>query len=181
MHKHLMCILRIKLTVEMGFSLKVLHLLEVPNQNPKYKRQLTIQKEWQHSEECMCRLRNIAMPDYQESVTNEQTDRHTDARQSDPYEQLCFPGFCRRHKNVARLSLNALQNHKFYKIVAAFRGMHVSPAKHSYVSVTDGRTDGQTDRRTDGRTEDGQSDPYVSLCFAGDTKIKKMIMTTKIS
>ena len=43
------------------------------------------------------------------------------------------------------------------KIVAAFRGMHVSPAKHSYASVTDRQTD------------DGQSDPYVSLCFAGDT------------
>ena len=28
-------------------------------------------------------------------------------------------------------------------------------------SVTDGQMDGQTD--------DGQSDPYVSLCFAGDT------------
>ena len=39
----------------------------------------------------------------------------------------------------------------------------MSPAKHSYGSVTDGRTDRQTD--------DGQSDPYVSLCFAGDTKI----------
>ena len=24
--------------------------------------------------------------------------------------------------------------------------------------------------QTDGRTDDGQSDPYVSLCFAGDTK-----------
>ena len=46
--------------------------------------------------------------------------------------------------------------------MAAFRGMHVSPAKHSYAGVTDGQTDGQTD--------DGQSDPYVSLCFAGDTK-----------
>ena len=32
--------------------------------------------------------------------------------------------------------------------------------------VADGQTDGRTDRRTD----DGQSDPYVSLCFAGDTK-----------
>ena len=52
------------------------------------------------------------------------------------------------------------------KIVAAFRGMHVSPAKHSYASVTDR----QTDRRTDRQTDDGQSDPYVSLCFAGDTK-----------
>ena len=38
--------------------------------------------------------------------------------------------------------------------VSRRRGMHVS------------QTDGQTDRRTD----DGQSDPYVSLCFAGDTK-----------
>ena len=57
-------------------------------------------------------------------------------------------------------------------IVAAFRGMYVSPAKHSYVwlprkydyqeSVTTGQTDGQTDA--------GQSDPYVPLCFAGDTK-----------
>ena len=37
----------------------------------------------------------------------------------------------------------------------------MSPAKHSYASVTDGQTDG--------RTDDGQSDPYVSLCFAGDT------------
>ena len=37
------------------------------------------------------------------------------------------------------------------KIVAAFPGMHVSPAKHSYASVTDGQTDGRTDRQTDGR------------------------------
>ena len=31
-------------------------------------------------------------------------------------------------------------------------------------------TDRQTDRETDRQTDDGQSDPYVSLCFAGDTK-----------
>ena len=30
-------------------------------------------KYWHHSEECMCRLRNIAMRDYQESVTTGQT------------------------------------------------------------------------------------------------------------
>ena len=54
--------------------------------------------------------------------------------------------------------------------MAAFRGMHVSPAKHSYASVTDGQTDGRTDGLTDGQTDDGQSDSYVSLCFAGDTK-----------
>ena len=44
----------------------------------------------------MCRLRNIAMRDYQESVTIGQTDTHThtqtDARQSDPYVLLCFAG-----------------------------------------------------------------------------------------
>ena len=46
----------------------------------------------------------------------------------------------------------------------------MSPAIHSSASVTDGQTDGRTDRRTDRRTDDGQSDPNVSLCFAGDTK-----------
>ena len=50
----------------------------------------------------------------------------------------------------------------------------MSPAKHSCASVTDGqadrRTDRQTDRQTDRRTDDGKSYPYVSLCFASDTK-----------
>ena len=36
-------------------------------------------------------------------------------------------------------------------------------------SVTE-KCDRRTDRRTDRQTDDGQSDPYVSLCFAGDTK-----------
>ena len=52
----------------------------------------------------MCRLRKIAMRDYQESVTTGQTDRHTDrqtdrrtdgqtdAGQSYPYVPLCFAG-----------------------------------------------------------------------------------------
>ena len=44
------------------------------------------------SEECMCRLRNIAMRDYQESVTTRQMDGQTDAGQSDPYVPLCFAG-----------------------------------------------------------------------------------------
>ena len=52
----------------------------------------------------MCRLRNIAMRDYQESVTTVQTDRHTqtDAGQSDPYVSLCFAGEIKskfRHNN----------------------------------------------------------------------------------
>ena len=42
----------------------------------------------------MGRLRNIAMRDYQESVTTGQTDTHvlTDAGQRDPYVPLCFAG-----------------------------------------------------------------------------------------
>ena len=40
----------------------------------------------------MCRLRNIAMRDYQKSVTTGQTDGQTDAGQSDPYVPLCFAG-----------------------------------------------------------------------------------------
>ena len=32
-------------------------------------------------------------------------------------------------------------------------------------------TTGQTHTRRDGQTDAGQSDPYVPLCFAGDTKI----------
>ena len=58
-------------------------------------------------------------------------------------------------------------------IVAAFRGMHVSPAKHSYAWLPrkcDYRTDARTDGRTDGQTDARQSDTYVPLCFAGDTK-----------
>ena len=45
--------------------------------------------------------------------------------------------------------------------MAAFRGMHVLPAKHSF---------GKCDRKV-WQTDDGQSDPCVSLCFASDTKI----------
>ena len=43
----------------------------------------------------MCRLRNIAMHDYQENVTTKKVqlqDRQTDARQSDPYVPLCLAG-----------------------------------------------------------------------------------------
>ena len=42
----------------------------------------------------MCRLQNIAMRDYKESVTTgqTQTDVQTDAGQSDPYVPLCFAG-----------------------------------------------------------------------------------------
>ena len=52
--------------------------------------------------------------------------------------------------------------------VASFRGMHVSPAKHSYAWLPR-----KCDYRTDRRTDTGHSDPYMPLCFAGDTKRKK--------
>ena len=51
-----------------------------------------------------------------------------------------------------------------WNIVAAFRGMHVSPAKHSSAGVTDGQTDRRTDRQTDRRT-DGRRTKW-SLCVA---------------
>ena len=38
----------------------------------------------------MCRLRNIAKRDYQESVTIGQTHGQTDSGQSDPYLPICF-------------------------------------------------------------------------------------------
>ena len=61
---------------------------------------------------------------------------------------------------------------KFNKIVTAFRGMHVSPVKHSSASVTDGRTDGQTDRQMDGlmdrqtdrRTDRQTTDKVIPMC-----------------
>ena len=52
----------------------------------------SFKEQWQHSEECMCCLENIAMRDYQESVTTGQIHRQTDAGQRDRYVPLCFAG-----------------------------------------------------------------------------------------
>ena len=46
-----------------------------------------------------CRLRKKAMRDFQESVTDEQTDGQADDGQSDPYVQLYM--LRRRHKKKA--------------------------------------------------------------------------------
>ena len=46
----------------------------------------------------MCRLQNIAMRDYQESVTTRQIHRQTDAGQNDPYVPLCFAGDTKRRE-----------------------------------------------------------------------------------
>ena len=98
----------------------------------------------------MCRLRNIAMRDYQESVTTGQTDRQThthiqtDAGQSGPYVLLCFADDT---------------------IVAAFWGMHVSPAKHSY-ALLPRKSDYRTDRHMNTRTHTDRRRTKWSLCAA---------------
>ena len=45
--------------------------------------------KWQHSQECICRLQNIAMHDYQESVTTRQTDGQTDRQRPDKVIPMC--------------------------------------------------------------------------------------------
>ena len=45
--------------------------------------------KWQHSEECTCRLRNIAMRDYKESVTTGQTYTQTDRQTPDKVIPMC--------------------------------------------------------------------------------------------
>ena len=58
--------------------------------------------------------------------------------------------------------------------------MHVSPAKHSYAWLSR-KCDYRTDRHTHTQTDAGQSDPYVPLCFAGDTiNDQAKLVTNKI-
>ena len=66
----------------------------------------------QHSEECMCQLRNIhvAMRDYQESVTSGQTDGQTNTEQSDPYVPLCFAGNTKIKRFIADFQLLTFLN-----------------------------------------------------------------------
>ena len=54
-------------------------------------------------------------------------------------------------------------DYKKVKIVAAFQGMHVSPAKHSYVWLPR-KCDYRTDRQTDGQTDRHRT--KWSLCAA---------------
>ena len=57
--------------------------------------------------------------------------------------------------------------------------MHVSPAKHSYAWLSR-KCDYRTDRHTHTQTYTGQSDPYVPLCFAGDTKTVIVIQRIRL-
>ena len=84
------------------------------------------------------------------------------------YYSLSLPihGWIKKFWNYLHISLN---------IVAAFRGLHVSPAKHRCAWLPR-----KCDYRTDTLTDAGQSDPCVPLCFAGDTnnrhKLNQMIL-----
>ena len=75
--------------------------------------------------------------------------------------------FCKTIDDVTfRFSLRQHVWQPLKNIVAAFRGMHVSPAKHNYATKKVWLLDRHKYRRTEAR----QSDPYVPLCFTGDTK-----------
>ena len=104
----------------------------------------------------MCRLQNIAMRDYQESVTTGQTHTHTDRRTDRQTPDKVIP-MCRyvrrRHKNSGSILRNAFP----------LRNIAMRDYQESVTS-------GQTDRQTDGQTDAGQSDTYVPLCFASYTK-----------
>ena len=56
--------------------------------------------------------------------------------------------------------------HLHKHIVAAFRGMYVVLRKIAMRDYQESVTTGQTHTQTDA----GQSDPYVPLCFASNTK-----------
>ena len=71
-----------------------------------------------------------------------------------------------------------LPHRQKYKHSGSIPRNALSPAKQCYAWPprkcdyrTDRQTDRQTDIQTDGQTDAGQSDPYVPLCFAGDTKM----------
>ena len=71
---------------------------------------------WQHSEECMCRLRNIALesvPEKFDRRTDRQMDGQTDDGQSDLYVPLCFAG---NTKSVNTLTARMIlaKNNKYY-------------------------------------------------------------------
>ena len=63
----------------------------------------------------MCRLRNIAMRDYQESVTTPDRQTHTHG-QSDPYVPLCFAGDTKVGSRFRKVScLNMRHPNSWYR------------------------------------------------------------------
>ena len=112
----------------------------------------------------MCRLRNIAL----ESV-KEKCDRRTDRQMDDGHVAM----FRRRHKNhwvsiydfhwffVLSCMAEIFNCEIKYNIMAAFRRMHVSPAKHSYAWLPR-KCDCRTDRHT--QTDRQTPDKVISMC-----------------
>ena len=80
------------------------------------------------------------------------------------YSNEQFPWTFFFHQIIPSLVSIRIEN-----IVALFRGMHVSPAKHSYAWLPRKCYRTYIHTNTHRQTDTGQSDPYVPLCFAGDT------------
>ena len=63
--------------------------------------------------------------------------------------------------------------------MAAFRGLHVLPAKHSYAwlltSLTTGQTDGRTDGRTNGWTDKQTPEKVIPMCRYASQATQKEI------
>ena len=94
----------------------------------------TGQKKWQHSEDCMCRLRNIAMHDYKESVTTGQTYGQTDTRQSDSYVPLCFAGDTKNNMLLIIQSRGMKMVHIFLNLFLFFKHQKDSIPRNASVA-----------------------------------------------
>ena len=79
-----------------------------------------------------CRLRNIAICDYQESVTTGQTHGQTDAGQSDPYVPLCFAGDTKTDSQQG--SFRGHISLTFYLLTLKSKGVFLSLSSESEVS-----------------------------------------------
>ena len=80
--------------------------------------------------------------------------------------------------SIALVELWSTRKSEISNIVAVFRGMHVSPAKHSYAWLPR-KCDYRTDARTDGRTDRQTPDKVIPMCrYASQATQKWKILRT---
>ena len=123
----------------------------------------------------MCRLRNIAMPDYQESVTTGQTDRQTDRQtdgQYDPYVLLCF--------NQATQNQRALTQVYIEGKSRKYRGVVNVKSREKTRQVRDNLSQQLEHKSPKGRTEPGVREGKRSLLKC-HTRCKCSMETTRYS
>ena len=99
----------------------------------------------------LCRLRNKAMRDYQESVTTGQTNKRTDKQM--PYKVI----------SMCRLRFKCMNAKKLTKWQHSEECMIVSPAKNSYAWLPR-KCDYRTDRQTNTRTDKQKPDKVIPMC-----------------